>query len=83
MRSKLTGHSLFTTFVFPFALEAISWKLYIINGAWDVLETLFVAFFWVETKGLTLEEIDRIFDGKDTGTPDDVEEVKEPVVWKT
>ncbi|KAG7404890.1 Lactose permease [Fusarium oxysporum f. sp. rapae] len=52
-----------TTLVFPIALEAISWRLYFIIGAWDVLETIFVAVFWVETKGLSLEEIDELFEG--------------------
>ncbi|KAF5630030.1 hexose transporter [Fusarium sp. NRRL 52700] len=52
-----------TTLVFPVALEAISWRLYFIIGAWDVLETIFVAVFWVETKGLSLEEIDELFEG--------------------
>ncbi|KAJ4035219.1 hypothetical protein NW763_014067 [Fusarium oxysporum] len=52
-----------TTLVFPIALEAISWRLYFIIGAWDVLETSFVAVFWVETKGLSLEEIDELFEG--------------------
>lgn len=35
-----------------------------INGCWDFLELAFVAFFWVETKGKTLEEIDELFEGK-------------------
>lgn len=34
-----------------------------INGAWDILELLFVIFFWVETKGKSLEEIDELIDG--------------------
>lgn len=34
-----------------------------INGAWDILELLFVIFFWIETKGKTLEEIDEVIDG--------------------
>lgn len=33
--------------------------------AWDFLELCFVYFFYVETKGPTLEEIARIFDGMD------------------
>ncbi|KAF4425053.1 hypothetical protein F53441_14201 [Fusarium austroafricanum] len=52
-----------TTLVFPIALEAISWRLYFVIGAWDLLETVFVAVFWVETKGLSLEEIDGLFEG--------------------
>jgi hypothetical protein len=59
------------TFAFPYALEAIGWKTYMINGAWDVLELLFVLFFWVETKGKSLEEIDELFDGeKHSDVPD-------------
>ena len=42
-----------------------------INGAWDALELAFIAFFWVETKGKTLEEIDELFDGqKHSNAPD-------------
>lgn len=51
------------TFAFPFALAAIGWKTYMINAAWDVLEVLFIIFFWVETSNKTLEEIDYLFDG--------------------
>ena len=32
---------------------------------WDFLELIFVWYFYVETKGPTLEEIARIFDGDD------------------
>ncbi|KAL1852068.1 hypothetical protein VTK73DRAFT_9309 [Phialemonium thermophilum] len=53
---------LFSVWVFPFALEAIGWKTFMINGAWDFLELAFVVLCWVETKGLTLEEIDEVFD---------------------
>lgn len=54
--------SVLVTFVFPFALEAISWKLYMINGAYNALQAVFVYFFWVETRGMTLEAIDSLFD---------------------
>lgn len=54
---------------FPIALEAIGWKTYMINGAWDVLQVVFIMIFWIETKGKTLEEIDEDFDGsKGTNT---------------
>ena len=59
-----TGISLFSTFAMPIALSAIGWKLYLINGAWDALQAIFVAICWIETKGLTLEDIDRLMDGK-------------------
>lgn len=51
------------TMSFPYALEAIGWKTYMINGAWDVVQLIYVMIFWVETKGRTLEGIDEIFDG--------------------
>ncbi|KAK6371399.1 hypothetical protein LTS17_009130 [Exophiala oligosperma] len=65
------GCGLLTTFAFPYALKTIGWKMYMINGAWDALELAFVAYFWVETKGKTLEEIDELFDGqKHSNVPD-------------
>ncbi|KAH8660365.1 MFS sugar transporter-like protein [Xylariales sp. PMI_506] len=54
---------LLIVFAFPFAFEAIGWKFYMINAAWNVLEVAFVAYFWIETKGLTLEQIDEKFRG--------------------
>ncbi|PSN65984.1 general substrate transporter [Corynespora cassiicola Philippines] len=40
-----------------------TWKLYTIYSVWIFLELLFVFFFYVETKGPTLEELAKIFDG--------------------
>jgi hypothetical protein len=60
----VNGVGLMVTFAFPFALEAIGWKTYMINGAWDVLELVVVLVFWVETRGRTLEEIDENLDGE-------------------
>jgi hypothetical protein len=34
-----------------------------VNATFDVLCVFFVYFYWVETKNLTLEEIDEKFDG--------------------
>ncbi len=36
-----------------------------LNQLWDTVELVFVYFVYVETKGPTLEEIARIFDGDD------------------
>ncbi|EXJ93914.1 hypothetical protein A1O1_02307 [Capronia coronata CBS 617.96] len=58
------GVGLMVTFAFPYALDAISWKTYMINGAWDVIELVVVLVTWVETKGRTLEEIDEDLDGQ-------------------
>lgn len=41
----------FNQFVNPWALEAISWKYYIVYCGWLVFELVFVLFFIVETKG--------------------------------
>ena len=48
----------------PIALDNISYITYFINGAWDILVIIFIAVFWVETKGKTLEELDVIFEGE-------------------
>jgi hypothetical protein len=58
----VNGLGLMATMAFPFALAKIGWKTYMINGAWDVVQVVFIIVFWVETKGKTLEEIDEIFD---------------------
>ncbi|KAH9207952.1 general substrate transporter [Leptodontidium sp. 2 PMI_412] len=50
------------TFTFPYMMDAIGWRTYMINGAWDALELAFILLFWVETKGKTLEEIDEVLD---------------------
>jgi hypothetical protein len=43
---------------------------------WDTLELVFVYFVYVETKGPTLEEIARIFDGEDAVAHIDLEQVE-------
>lgn len=69
MTTKLCG--LFVTMVMPFALDAIAWKTYIINASFDILLVAFVWWYWVETRGLTLEEVDIKFDGvKHSSVPD-------------
>lgn len=65
------------TMAFPIALEQIGWKTYMINGAWDVLQVVFVIIFWVETKGKTLEEIDELFDGSKAANAIHVQDVIE------
>ena len=43
---------------------------------WDFVEMLFVWYFYVETKGPTLEEIARIFDGDDAVAHIDLDELE-------
>ncbi|KAK5223564.1 hypothetical protein LTR72_004950 [Exophiala xenobiotica] len=42
-----------------------NWKLYTIYTCWIALELVFVYFLYVETRGPTLEEIAKIFDGEE------------------
>lgn len=58
-------------FTMPIAIDSLGWKLYMINGAWDVIVLALIWIFWVETKGKTLEELDEVLDGvKHTDVPD-------------
>lgn len=42
-----------------------------INAAWNTVFFGWVAWYWVETKGRTLEEIDEVLDGvKHSDAPD-------------
>ncbi|KAF1355846.1 general substrate transporter [Lizonia empirigonia] len=52
-------------YVNPYGFERLhpTWKFYTIYAVWIFFELLFVVFFYVETKGPTLEEIAKIFDG--------------------
>lgn len=69
------------TLAFPYMLESIGWKSYVINASWNILLWLYIWFQWVETKGLTLEEVDRIFDGEVlVGAPVESAETGEVVV---
>ena len=63
----------FVSFVFPFAIENIGWKFYMINAGWDVLQVrlpwtklsqaIIIFAFYEETSHNTLEGIDEIFEG--------------------
>jgi hypothetical protein len=41
---------LFNTYAIPVALEKIGWKTYLVFVAWDIIETICIYFFAVETK---------------------------------
>jgi len=64
------------TMAFPIALDKIGWKTYMINGAWDVLQIVMIAIWWVETKGRTMEEIDEVFDGEKHSAVPNLKEVE-------
>ncbi|KAJ7288025.1 MFS sugar transporter-like protein [Mycena rebaudengoi] len=75
LQFALNGTALMAVFAFPFALEDIGWKTYMINAAWDALEVPFVLYYWVETAGKTLEEIDELLDGVKHSDAPDLEKV--------
>src|SRR5271169_6663320 len=53
----------FNNYVNPIALAAIRWKYYIVYVAWLLVELIVVYLFYPETRGPTLEEMAKIFDG--------------------
>ena len=54
--------ALFNQFVVPVALANIGWKTYLIYTCWvGFVEIPVTYFFFVETKGYTLEELDVVF----------------------
>ncbi|KAI1385597.1 uncharacterized protein F4822DRAFT_432452 [Hypoxylon trugodes] len=60
----------------PIGLNNIGWKMYFINGSWDIIVVVLIAVYWVETKGKTLEEIDAIFEGVKHSDIPDVEQIR-------
>lgn len=47
------------------AFEHIKYYFYIVFIGWDCIEFLVIYFFWPETNGRTLEELDEVFNAKD------------------
>lgn len=56
-----------SNYVNPYGFKGLkpTYKFYCVYNVWIVFELIFVYFFYVETKGPTLEEIAKIFDGAD------------------
>ena len=55
----------FTTYVTPIGLENIGWRYYLPTCVWNMILLLVVYFTFVETTGLTLEEIAVLFDDEE------------------
>jgi hypothetical protein len=53
--------SLINTFGLPSALAALTWKTYLIFMVWDVVGVITIYWFVVETKQLSLEDMDEVF----------------------
>jgi sugar porter (SP) family MFS transporter len=58
------GANLFSGFVNPIALDAIAWKYYIVWCCMLLSNFTVIYFFFPETKGLSLEEVTQMLDGK-------------------
>lgn len=52
-------------YINPIGLENIGWRYYIITIVFTLLVLVIIYFFFVETKGLSLEEVATIFDGRE------------------
>ncbi|KDR80418.1 hypothetical protein GALMADRAFT_61792 [Galerina marginata CBS 339.88] len=59
----LNATAILIVFTMPLALTKLAWKTYMINGAWNVVMLGLIMYYWVETKGKTLEAIDEAIDG--------------------
>lgn len=57
--------SVLNQYVNPIGLGKLAWKYYFVYVVILVVEVLCMWFLFVETKGPTLEEITRLFDGDD------------------
>jgi hypothetical protein len=59
----------FNIFVNPIALSAIGWKYYIVFAVLLVIITATAYLFYPETRGHSLEEMARVFDGDEAAVP--------------
>jgi MFS family permease len=57
--------SVLNQYVNPIGLEALAWRFYFVYIVILVFECLAIYFLFPETRGPTLEEVARIFDGDD------------------
>jgi sugar porter (SP) family MFS transporter len=56
--------SFVNTFAAPVAMKNIRYWFYVFFVFWDLFEFTFIYFFFVETKGRTLEELNAVFEAK-------------------
>lgn len=56
------------SFSMSYAMADLSWKFYIVNASYNIVFFIGVYFLFVETKGVSLEQIAVLFDGPDATT---------------
>lgn len=54
----------FNIYVIPYAMDWSGWGFYLISAGWCLLECVVMYIYFPETRNMTLEEIDVIFDGQ-------------------
>lgn len=59
----ISASSFVVNYINPIGLESIGWRYYLITIAFDCLVIVIIYFGFVETKGMTLEQIAYQFDG--------------------
>ena len=50
------------TYVPPVAIANSGWRFYILYVVWDAFGVVVIYFFFVETRGRSLEELDELFE---------------------
>ncbi|KAH7022208.1 hexose transporter-like protein [Ilyonectria destructans] len=58
-----SGFGLLASFCMAYAMADLGWKFYFINASWNLVFLVIAYFIFVETKGLSLEEISAKFEG--------------------
>lgn len=53
------------TYVPPVAIAHSGWRFYILYVVWDAFGVVIIYFFFVETRGRSLEELDELFEAED------------------
>ncbi|KAK5943513.1 hypothetical protein PMZ80_004521 [Knufia obscura] len=76
MLVSVAGGSFFSNYVNPVALERITWKYYLCYIIWLLIQSVVVWFFYIETKGHSLETIAVCFDGDEAAVGGDGGTVK-------
>ncbi|KAI1262649.1 general substrate transporter [Xylariaceae sp. FL1019] len=53
----------FNQYVIPIGFDGIGWRFYIVGVVWNIFVAVLIYFTFIETKGLTLEQVEQRFSG--------------------